>query len=170
MQVVGMLVDGYSGSNTAQESAYRRLTELAQHAEFDLYLSYILTNGTPQEMKVESAIVRQSAGLLLKNNLRRSYKTLPPSSREFVHAELLTAVGDEISTIRSTTSLAVSVIVSEAGLRGTYVAVFSKRMAHDESNRSVMCVANNNSPICSPLIFPCPLAVLLGLYSFSCVI
>jgi len=112
-----MLRDGVSGSNAAQESAYSRLTELSHHEEFDLYLAFVLNAGMPEFGPELSAVVRQTAGLVLKNNLRRSYAAHSSEARNYIHTELLIAVGDALEPIRIAASIAISVIVGKSGLQ-----------------------------------------------------
>mmetsp|Transcript_42818 Transcript_42818/g.167320 ORF Transcript_42818/g.167320 Transcript_42818/m.167320 type:complete len:850 (-) Transcript_42818:1049-3598(-) len=118
-RVASMLLDGSSGSNEAQNAAYKTLRELAEHPEFELYLAYVLNAGAPWPNLADEqqTIVRQSAGLLLKNNLRMSYKRLSSQSREFIQTELLRAIGDTMPQIREVASLAAASVVAESGLK-----------------------------------------------------
>mmetsp|Transcript_42810 Transcript_42810/g.167281 ORF Transcript_42810/g.167281 Transcript_42810/m.167281 type:complete len:139 (-) Transcript_42810:3304-3720(-) len=124
-RVASMLLDGSSGSNEAQNAAYKTLRELAEHPEFELYLAYVLNAGAPWPNLADEqqTIVRQSAGLLLKNNLRMSYKRLSSQSREFIQTELLRAIGDTMPQIREVASLAAASVVAESGLKGTQPAL-----------------------------------------------
>lgn len=54
--------------------------------------------------------VRQAAGLLLKNNLRATFNSLPPPSQQYIKSELLPCLGATDRTIRSTVGTVISVL------------------------------------------------------------
>ncbi|CAD7697324.1 unnamed protein product, partial [Ostreobium quekettii] len=65
------------GCNQAQ--IYQQLNTATQNPEFNNYLAYIL--GSSENLPVE---VRQSAGLLLKNNLKGQIGTTKPEYRQYI--------------------------------------------------------------------------------------
>lgn len=67
-------------------------------------------------MQGKSVEVRQAAGLLLKNNLRSSFKLLPQTHQQYIKAELLPCLGAADKHIRSTVGTIISVIVQLGGL------------------------------------------------------
>lgn len=130
-QVVVMLRDSACGSTAVQAQVYEELRSLAQHAEFNNYLAYILARGpadgrvvgaaaaaSAEPRDAEAVGVRQAAGLLLKNNLKRLYNSLQPPVQAYINGELLSAIGDDSKLIRSAVAVCITAIVSEAGLRG----------------------------------------------------
>lgn len=58
----------------------------------------------------KSVEVRQAAGLLLKNNLRATFNSLPPSSQQYIKSELLPCLGATDRTIRTTVGTVISVL------------------------------------------------------------
>jgi hypothetical protein len=53
---------------------------------------------------------RQAAGLLLKNNLRATFSSMPPASQQYVKSELLPCIGATNKAIRSTVGTVISVL------------------------------------------------------------
>lgn len=62
--------------------------------------------------------VRQAAGLLLKNNLRTSFKTMAPANQQYIKSELLPCLGSPDRHIRTTAGTIISVIVQLVGVIG----------------------------------------------------
>lgn len=62
--------------------------------------------------------VRQAAGLLLKNNLKTVFKSMPPINQEYIKAELLPCLGASDRQIRSTSGTIISVLVQLGGVLG----------------------------------------------------
>ena len=57
---------------------YQRLQQCAQIPDFNNYLAFILTQGEGTQDEI-----RQTAGLLLKNNLKTGWHTAAPSATSF---------------------------------------------------------------------------------------
>lgn len=66
----------------------------------------------------QSVEVRQAAGLLLKNNLKASYNSLPPAYQQYIKAELLPCLGAPDRNLRSTVGTVISVVVQEGHIQG----------------------------------------------------
>lgn len=60
--------------------------------------------------------VRQSAGLLLKNNLRNAYAAAPPEFKLYIRNQMLPCLASATKVLRHTAGTIVSVIVGVAGL------------------------------------------------------
>lgn len=60
--------------------------------------------------------VRQAAGLLLKNNLKNAYTSMPMANKEFIKSELLPCLGAGDRQIRSTAGTIISVLVQLGGV------------------------------------------------------
>lgn len=58
----------------------------------------------------KSIEVRQAAGLLLKNNLRTTFSSMPPPFQHYVKSELLPCIGATNRAIRSTVGTVISVL------------------------------------------------------------
>lgn len=66
----------------------------------------------------KSVEIRQAAGLLLKNNLKTSYKTMVPAYQQFIKSELLPCLGAVDRHIRLTVGTIISVVVQLGGILG----------------------------------------------------
>lgn len=62
--------------------------------------------------------VRQAAGLLLKNNLRGAFKTMPPANQQYIKSGLLPCMGAADRQIRSTAGTIISTFVQIEGVAG----------------------------------------------------
>ncbi|GAB2261870.1 hypothetical protein Droror1_Dr00002867 [Drosera rotundifolia] len=100
-------------SNTDQSQIWQKLQHYSQFPDFNNYLAFILSraHGKPAE-------IRQAAGLLLKNNLRNSFKTMAPASQQYIKSELLPCLGAPDRIIRTTTGTIISEIVQLDGVAG----------------------------------------------------
>ena len=58
----------------------------------------------------KSIEVRQAAGLLLKNNLRATFSSMPVPSQQYIKSELLPCIGATNRAIRSTVGTVISVL------------------------------------------------------------
>ncbi|CAI9775741.1 unnamed protein product [Fraxinus pennsylvanica] len=71
----------------------------------------VIRQGKPVE-------VRQAAGLLLKNNLRSAFETVPPANQHYIKSELLPCMGASDRQIRSTAGTIISAFVQIGGVVG----------------------------------------------------
>lgn len=69
-------------------------------------------------LQVKPVEVRQAAGLLLKNNLRVSFKTMAAANQQYIKAALLPCLGSPDRHIRTTTGSIITVIVQLVGVVG----------------------------------------------------
>lgn len=74
---------------------------------------YLYVNAILQGISVE---VRQAAGLLLKNNLRSAFKTMPPANQQYIKSEILPSMGAADKQIRSTSGTIISTFVQITGV------------------------------------------------------
>ncbi|CAN1276351.1 TRN1 [Linum perenne] len=113
-EICGLLELQISPSSTADKSQIWQQLELySQHADFNNYLAFILAraDGTSVE-------IRQAAGLLLKNNLGKAYKSMAPESQQYVRSAILPCLGAPDKNIRSTVGTIITVIVQLGGVMG----------------------------------------------------
>lgn len=59
--------------------------------------------------------VRQSAGLLLKNNLKSGYSSIPPHFQHYIKGQLLPLIGSPDRHLRSVVGTVISVLVQHSG-------------------------------------------------------
>ena len=92
---------------------YQRLQQCAAVPDFNNYLAFILTSG---EGVAEE--VRQTAGLLLKNNLKSGWHAASGLNRVFIQNVLLRSLGHPSRFLRHTVGTCVSMIARAAGPTG----------------------------------------------------
>ena len=92
---------------------YQRLQQCASVPDFNNYLAFILTRGegAPEE-------VRQTAGLLLKNNLKSGWGAASGENKVFIQNALLQSLGHPVRFLRHTVGTCVSMIARAAGPTG----------------------------------------------------
>eukprot|EP00887_Chlorella_sp_A99_P008169 scaffold12.g8169.t1 len=109
-QVVALLQE-FQRPGANQAEAYSQLDKLKEHPHFCAYLAHVFASG--EGLSTE---IRQSAGLLLKNNLRRQWAALGEELRAFIKAALLQMLGSPVRALRHTAGTCVVTIVVSAGM------------------------------------------------------
>ncbi|GAB4816534.1 hypothetical protein N2152v2_003580 [Parachlorella kessleri] len=109
-QICSLLSD-FQKPGTNQAQILAQLDQCKQFPDFNNYLAFIFANG--EGLPVE---VRQSAGLLLKNNLKAQYASLSEEYKAFVKAALLLVLGHSSKPLRHTAGTCVVVIAGQAGV------------------------------------------------------
>ena len=93
---------------------YQRLQQCAKIPDFNNYLAFILTQGEGTQDEI-----RQTAGLLLKNNLKTGWQSTEPAHRGVHPARaFLPALGHPNRFLRHTVGTALSMITRAVGPRG----------------------------------------------------
>jgi hypothetical protein len=90
---------------------YAQLDRCRAYPDFNNYLAFIFASG--EGLPIE---VRQSAGLLLKNNLRAHYASIAEDFRAFIRAALLPVLGHTSRPLRHTAGTCAVTIVNHTGL------------------------------------------------------
>jgi transportin-1 len=111
-EIYGLLEQQMSPSSDKSQ-IWQQLQHYSHFPDFNNYLAFILARA-----EGKSVAVRQAAGLLLKNNLKNVYKTMPIANQEYIRSELLPCLGATDRQIRSTAGTIISVIVQLAGVFG----------------------------------------------------
>ena len=91
--------------------AYAQLERFKAYPDFNSYLAFIFASG--EGLPVE---VRQTAGLLLKNNVRVAYGGIAEDFRAFIKAALLPVLGHASRPLRHTAGTCAVTIVNLSGL------------------------------------------------------
>ncbi|GAB2285053.1 Transportin-1 [Dionaea muscipula] len=113
-EICGLLEQQISPTSTSDKSQiWQQLQHYSQFPDFNNYLVFILSRADGK-----SAEVRQAAGLLLKNNLRSSFKSMSPTSQQYIKSELLPCLCAPDKHIRTTAGTIISVIVQLEGVAG----------------------------------------------------
>ncbi|KAL3146894.1 hypothetical protein ABBQ38_014866 [Trebouxia sp. C0009 RCD-2024] len=112
VQQICYLLSEYQKPGTNQSQILAQLEECKNIPDFNNYLAFILSQGN--SLPVE---VRQSAGLLLKNNLKKQYPALPEDYRQYVKLSLLHCIRNPSKPLRQTVGTSIAVIVSLGTLK-----------------------------------------------------
>lgn len=96
----------------------------------------ISTGANGASAPVLSENVRQAAGLLLKNNLNKFYKSLPHEIQAYINSQLLSAIVDPSKLVRSVGATCIAAIVSRAGLQ-VCSDLFPTLVTYLDSNQDV---------------------------------
>ncbi|CBI18918.3 hypothetical protein VitviT2T_026981 [Vitis vinifera] len=101
-------------SPTSDKSViWKQLQHYKQFSDFNNYLAFIFAHAEGKSVEI-----RQAAGLLLKNNLRSSFRTLDPAHQQYIKSELLPCLGAADKHIRSTVGTIITVIVQQGRIFG----------------------------------------------------
>ncbi|MCL7046718.1 hypothetical protein MKW94_029396, partial [Papaver nudicaule] len=92
---------------------WQQLQHFSQFPDFNNYLAFIIARAQGTSMEI-----RQVSGLLLKNNLRTSFKSMSPSFQQYIKSEMLHSMGASDRHIRSTVGTVISVVVQQGGIIG----------------------------------------------------
>ncbi|CAI0468897.1 unnamed protein product [Linum tenue] len=113
-EICALLELQISPSSTADKSQiWQQLEHYSQHPDFNNYLAFILARAEGTSVEI-----RQAAGLLLKNNLRKAYKSMTPESQQYIRSGLLPCLGAPDKHIRSTVGTIITEIVQLGGILG----------------------------------------------------
>eukprot|EP00899_Mesostigma_viride_P019067 jgi/Mesvir1/27161/Mv20825-RA.1 len=111
VEQICQLLHDYQNPAQDQTQIFQQLQRCTAFPDFNNYLTFILTKGENQPLTV-----RQSAGLLLKNNLKSQFTSLPPQFQAYLKGSLLPLLGASERQLRLTVGTAISVIVQVAGV------------------------------------------------------
>ncbi|ABP01032.1 predicted protein [Ostreococcus lucimarinus CCE9901] len=112
-RIIQMIAE-YLDPRANQREMLGRLEQCAGFPDFNNYLAHVLTSDEDAGRRED---VRQSAGLLLKNNLKTSWTTtMSEEYRTYVRETLLRALGHPSRLIRGTCGTCVAVIVRCGGV------------------------------------------------------
>lgn len=98
------------------------LQQAKSSPDINNYLAYILSSPQApdgvQFTQQDYHLVRSAAGIMLKNNLRSDWKTIPPASLELVKLAVPVALQDNNSQIRSYAGNVATEVIQKGGLLG----------------------------------------------------
>jgi transportin-1 len=116
--ILELLHSSQSADNEVQRQVQERLQQLNQYPDFHYYLAIILSASLP-EFGQQSDSTRSLAGLILKNNIRQYFLSLPTQVMQerlaFIRAEVIKTISDSSSLIRATGSIVITTIASRIG-------------------------------------------------------
>lgn len=98
------------------------LKQAKSSPDINNYLAYILSSPEPPEgvafSESEYHLVRSAAGIMLKNNLKSDWKTIPESSLQLIKLAIPVALQDKNTQIRNFAGNVATEIVQKSGLLG----------------------------------------------------
>ncbi|KAJ2611047.1 hypothetical protein H4S08_003341 [Coemansia sp. RSA 1365] len=127
-QLIQLLKSTNSADNAVQQQNNQRLDQLSQVPDFINYLLFVLIF-----MKDEDSMVRTVAGLLLKNNVRQEFSTIPASVLDYVVRKSIDGIGDPDTMVRHTLGTVVATVV-EQGKLSSWPEVLPRLMQLLDSN------------------------------------
>ncbi|KAL6556349.1 Transportin-1 [Orobanche gracilis] len=112
-EIYALLEQQMAPSSDDKSMIWQKLQHYSQFPDFNNYLAFMFGRGEGTSLEV-----RQAAGLLLKNNLRSAFKTIPPANQEYIKLELLPCMGATDKQISSTAGTIISTFVQIGGVAG----------------------------------------------------
>eukprot|EP00958_Prasinococcus_capsulatus_P023744 scaffold3600_cov387-Prasinococcus_capsulatus_cf.AAC.6 len=123
------LLQEYLQPGADQARLFQELEQCKQFPDFNNYLAFVLCLG--QDYNVQ---VRQSAGLLLKNNLR-GWESTAPEFRSYMRDSLLQCVRCSERMLRQTAGTVISTIVHLCGSKD-FLQLFALFLSADAQNEA----------------------------------
>ncbi|KAI9865537.1 MAG: hypothetical protein M1824_002277 [Vezdaea acicularis] len=138
-ELVGYLKDSLSGHDVnAQKRATLMLEQAKLSPDINNYLAYLLASPQlPSSLSlslVDFHSARSSAGIMLKNDIKTSYKSISNTSQAYVRTSVLLALQDSNAQIRAFAGNVITEIVRQGGVLGwpqLLLELFS--LAHNDS-------------------------------------
>lgn len=98
------------------------LAQAKSSPDINHYLTYLFSSPqTPPGLAYnqnEYFLVRAAAAVMLKNNIKSGYATIPPESLAFIRSSVPVALQDPISTIRNYAGNVITEVVTRGGIMG----------------------------------------------------
>ncbi|KAF1998354.1 ARM repeat-containing protein [Amniculicola lignicola CBS 123094] len=122
-QLAQCLRDSLSGyDQTAQKNAELMLKQAKASPDFDTYLAYLFSNSSPPPaVTMDTSSYHQArlaAAVMLKNDIKSSYKTMPDSSKSYIRSVILVGLQDTNMQIRNYAGNVVTEVVRQGGIMG----------------------------------------------------
>ncbi|KAM5356421.1 hypothetical protein ACJ41O_003067 [Fusarium nematophilum] len=122
-QLAACLKDSLSGfDKSAQKQADLMLQQAKNSPDINNYLAYLFSSPTPpdglQFTEQDFHLVRSAAGIMLKNNVRTDWKSIPESSLEFIKLSVPICLQDKNSQIRNFAGNIATEVICRGGLLG----------------------------------------------------
>lgn len=122
-QLAQLLKDSLSGHDMKlQQNAELMLRQAKASPDFDNYLAYLFSNNQPPpSLNMDVAnyhAARASAAVMLKNDIKASYKTIPDSTKTYIRSIILVGLQDPNSQIRNYAGNVITEFVKQGGIMG----------------------------------------------------
>jgi transportin-1 len=109
-EVLAILQNSQTPDTTVQAQVQAQLHQYQAVPEFNQTLSFIFIT-----MRDQPLYTRTAAGLLLKNNIRRSLETMPAELIEALMVQMLQGLGDSERQVRRTIGTCISTLATKMG-------------------------------------------------------
>jgi transportin-1 len=90
--------------------------------DIDKYLAYVFTNSQPPPVvnmdASHYAQARAAAAIMLKNDVKTSYKTMPDTTKEYIKATIILGLQDPANQMRGYAGNVITEIVRQGGIMG----------------------------------------------------
>jgi len=122
-QLVQCLKDSLLGQNASvQKNAEIMLKNARASNDFDKYLAYVFSNrSTPSVIDMTAAqyvSARAAAAIMLKNDVKESYKTMPDTTKEYIRSTILVSLQDPVPQMRNYAGNVITEVVKQGGIMG----------------------------------------------------
>ncbi|KAF2087120.1 ARM repeat-containing protein [Saccharata proteae CBS 121410] len=123
LQLAQCLKDSLSGHDpSTQKTAEQMLRQAKAAPDINNYLAYLFTSNQPPAGLNLAAdayhMARSAAAVMLKNDIRTSYKTIPDSSKTYIRSIVLSALQDQNAQIRNYAGNVITEVVKQGGILG----------------------------------------------------
>ncbi|KAL9092150.1 MAG: hypothetical protein Q9165_004583 [Trypethelium subeluteriae] len=122
-QLTQCLKDSLSGHDVnAQKNAEKMLDQAKKSPDINNYLTFLFTSQEPPAgLAMDAAgyqTARGAAALMLKNNVQRSYKSIPEQSKSYIRSTILLGLRDSNSQVRNLAGNVITEVVRHGGIMG----------------------------------------------------
>ncbi|KYK57053.1 Armadillo-like helical [Drechmeria coniospora] len=122
-QLASCLKDSLSGfDKSAQKQAELMLQQAKSSPDINNYLAYLFSSAHPPEglpcSQQDYHLVRSSAGIMLKNNVRNEWKSIPEASLQLVKLAVPLGLQDANAQIRSFAGNVATEVIKRGGILG----------------------------------------------------
>ncbi|KAK4632407.1 Importin subunit beta-2 [Fulvia fulva] len=120
-QLAQCLRDSLSGHDiAAQKKAEQMLRQAKSSPDINNYLTYLAVNPTPPQGMTPEAYhaARSASAIMLKNNVKTSYKSMPESNKSYIRANILQGLQDRNTQIRNYIGNVITEVIRQGGVLG----------------------------------------------------
>jgi len=105
---------------TAQKNAELALKNAGSNPDINNYLAYLCISPEPPATlsNDDYFVARSAAAVMLKNNVKTSYKTMAEANKEYLRSTILRGLQDQDKRIRSYAGNVVTEMVRQGGILG----------------------------------------------------
>lgn len=121
-QLAQCLQDSLSPDTNARNNAGIMLKTARSSPDIDKYLAYVFSNNSPPPaVNMSSANysqARAAAAVMLKNDVKQTYKSMPDSTKDYIRSIILAGLQDQTMAMRGYAGNVITEIVRQGGIMG----------------------------------------------------